>query len=518
MNDWGDSGTDHLCERRAPLDIPSGEFRKLGHALVDQIAEFLDSLPRRPVTPGESPATIRHLLRDLLGSLEDGDRLPHEGAPAAQLLDETARLLFDHSLHNGHPRFMGYITSSAAPLGTLADLLAAAVNPNVGGWDLSPVASEIERQTIRWLAELIGYPSDCGGLMVSGGNLANLVGFFAARKAKTSWDVREAGLQADPRRLAVYASEETHTWIQKAADLSGIGTNAIRWIETDDQQQMVPEVLEQRIRADQNNGQLPFIVVGAAGTVSTGAIDPLPEIADICRKHDLWFHVDGAYGAPAAALPEAPQAIKGLGRADSVALDPHKWLYCPLEAGCTLVRDPQHLADAFSFLPDYYHFDRGEDDPGINYYEYGFQNSRGFRALKVWLGLRQVGRDGSVAMIRDDIALAQKLYELAENHGELEAYTHNLSITTFRYVPADLPDDEQSLFETYLNELNQQILTSLQKEGEIFVSNAIIDGKYTLRACIVNFRTSLPDIEAVPGIVVRTGQRLDRELRPTRLG
>ena len=246
--------------------------------------------------------------------------------------------------------------------------------------------------------------------------------------------------------------------------------------------------------------------------MGTGAIDPLPEIAEVCRKYDLWFHVDGAYGAPAAVVPDAPAELRGLSEADSIALDPHKWLYSPLEAGCTLVRDPRHLIDAFSHRPAYYNFVGTEDDPPINYHEFGLQNSRGFRALKVWLALRQIGREGYVKSIGDDIRLAEALYEAADLYPELEARTQSLSITTFRYVPADL-HEHLSEAESYLNRLNEELVNRLQKGGEAFVSNAVIDGRYYLRACIVNFRTTRADVEALPGIVVRLGRQVDPEMR-----
>lgn len=498
-----------LRHREAPLEIQGDDFRKLGHRLVDQIGAFLDGLPGRGVTSNDSPQSIRQLL----GS----DALPERGAPAHALLEDAARLLFDHSLFNGHPRFWGYITSSAAPIGALADLLAATVNPNVGASILSPVATEIEAQTIRWCADLIGYPRTSGGLLVSGGTMANFVCFLAARKAKTPWDLQAEGLSGDQRRLVVYVSRETHTWIDKAAELFGLGAKSVRWIPANADQQMDLDALEAQIRADRAANHHPFLVVGTAGTVSTGAIDPLPEIAAICRRHGLWFHVDGAYGAPAAALPDASPALAGLREADSIALDPHKWLYSPLEAGCALVRDPRHLVETFSHHPDYYNFDgAGEEDPPINYYAFGLQNSRGFRALKVWLGLRQVGRAGYVRMIGDDIALARALFAAVGRHPELEGGTQHLSITTFRFVPSGLPDDRAAV-EPYLNTLNEELLNRLQKGGEAFISNAVIDGRYLLRACIVNFRTTLSDVEALPEIVVRLGRSLDFEMRPATL-
>jgi glutamate/tyrosine decarboxylase-like PLP-dependent enzyme len=494
--------------RRSAIDMTAAEFRDLGHVLVDRIAAFLESLPARPVTPGESARAVRELIGQ-------GD-LPSKGTPAATLMEEIAPLLFDHSLHNGHPRFFGYITSSAAPLGALADLLAAAVNPNVGVWDLSPLASEIEAQTIRWLAELVGFSKTCGGLMVSGGNMANFLGFMAARRAKAPWNIRDSGTYGDTRHLTVYVSKETHTWIQKAVDVAGLGTAAIRWIGTDMQQRMNVTSLRRQLEEDIAAGHLPFIVVGTAGNVSTGAVDPLPAIHDVAREHGLWFHVDGAYGAPAAALPEAAEDLRGLALADSVALDPHKWLYSPLEAACVLVREPAHLLDAFSYRPPYYHLDRDHEEPGNDYYEHGMQNSRGFRALKVWLGLRHLGREGYCQLMRENIALAAQLFREAEAHEEIEACTHNLSITTFRYVPRDLEPGEDAV-DRYLNELNVALLSKLKSGGELYVSNAIVDGTYVLRACIVNFRTESSDVSAVPTIVARVGRELDDALRPAEL-
>ena len=494
-----------LQNRKAPLDMDPEEFRQLGHRIVDRLADFLKNLAQRPVTLGAPPKEIRSLLGD--------KALPRLGVPEKTLLEEATDLLLDHSLFNGHPRFWGYITSSAAPIGALGDLLAAAVNPNVGAWDLSPMASEIEAQTIRWIADMIGYPATCGGLLVSGGNMANFVGFLAARKAGASWDIRASGLRAGKRQLTVYVSQETHTWIQKAADLFGLGLNAIRWVPVNERRQMDLRALEEQIISDRDKGFLPLLVVGTAGTVAVGAIDPLPDLASLCRRYGLWFHVDGAYGAPAAILPEAPAELRGLREADSVALDPHKWLYSPLEAGCVLVRDPQHLLDSFSFHPDYYHFDDREGEKPVNYYEFGPQNSRGFRALKVWLAIRQVGRDGYIRMIRDDIALAKALYQRVEASLELRAFTHNLSITTFRFVPPDLAAGDEST-ETYLNELNREILNRLQAGGEVYVSNAVLEGAFVLRACIVNFRTRLSDIETLVETVVRTGRIVDSRMRP----
>jgi aromatic-L-amino-acid decarboxylase len=491
------------AKRVSPLEIPPQQFRELGYQLVDRIAGFLDSLAARPVTPGESPAAVRQAL--------DADRtLPLAGGDPAQLLNRAADLLFEHSLFNGHPRFWGYVTSSAAPLGALAEMLAAAVNPNVGAWPLSPMASEIEAQTVRWIADLLGYPTDSGGLFVSGGNMANFVCFLAARQAKAGRDVRKAGVAG--LRMRAYCSAETHTWMQKAADISGLGTDAVRWIEADGEGRINLPLLRAQIVSDMEAGDRPALVVGNAGTVGTGAVDPLPELAALCREFDLWFHVDGAYGGVAAVLPDAPSALAALREADSVAVDPHKWLYAPLEAGCALVRDAARLRDAFAYHPPYYHF----GDAAINYFDLGPQNSRGFRALKVWLALQQVGREGYAAMIAEDILLAAELFAQIPHYAELEAFTQSLSIATFRFVPPDL-ERRAAETEKYLDQLNSELLTRLQNSGEAYLSNAVVRGRFVLRACIVNFRTSAADVRALPPLVVRMGKQVDEALRPESL-
>jgi aromatic-L-amino-acid decarboxylase len=487
-------------KRESPLDISADEFRQAGHHLVDQIASFMEELPNRKVTTALRPHEVQSLLKE--------KSLPAEGKDCDSILTESAQLLFEHSLFNGHPRFWGYITSSATPIGALSDLLAASVNPNVGAFVLSPVATEIERQAVRWLAELIGYESTCGGLFVSGGNMANLVGFLAARKNKIRQDIRKEGLtraQAGKKGLTVYCAKGTHTWINKAADLFGHGTDAIRWIELTNKEQIDLSHLEITILADLDSNYIPFMVVGNAGSVGTGVVDPLDEMASLCKKYDLWFHIDGAYGAPAAVLPELADQFKGLASADSIALDPHKWLYAPLEAGCILVRDGGHLHDAFTFNPDYYNFDGDQTDTPVNFHEYGMQNSRGFRALKVWTALQQAGKNGYISMIRRDIDLASYLAEKIRVTPQLELVTANLSIVTFRFVPADLPNESP---EQYLNTLNEKLLNQLQTGGEVFISNAVVKGQYCLRMCIVNFRTQQEDMDKLIEVVLDEANKI----------
>ena len=469
--------------RRSLLDMDPEEFRAIGHQLVDRIANFYTTLPAGKVTPGESPAEVRSILGDA--------PLPERPESNEAIVQQAWNLLANHSLHNGHPLFAGYVTSSAAPIGALADLMGAAVNPNVGAWILGPIGTEIEAQSIKWIADFLGYPADCGGILVSGGNMANFIGFLAAR-TQACKAIRAEGAQA--ANLVAYASSETHTWVQKAADLFGLGTNAIRWIPAGRDQRMDPVALQTQIKSDRAAGFQPFLIVASAGTVSTGAIDPIAKLSAIAHSENLWLHIDGAYGAPAAALPDAGPDLKSLHLADSLAVDPHKWFYTPLEAGCALVKNPQRLPGTFDYSPAYYRF-----DGPLNYYQHGPQNSRGFRALKVWMGLRAAGRQGLIKTIAEDIALARQLFEEIKKYSDLEALTTSLSITTFRYNPAGATD---------VNDLNQRLLDRIQKSGELFLSNAVIDGKFALRACIVNFRTQPKDIAAIPAIVLRLAESL----------
>jgi len=274
------------------------------------------------------------------------------------------------------------------------------------------------------------------------------------------------------------------------------------------------EALENTIREDVKNGFTPLMVIATAGDVSTGAVDNLSQIGVICKQYKTWYHIDGAYGITAAVIPELKSLFEGISEADSIAFDAHKWLYSPLEVACTLVKNPQHLIDTYSSHPVYYNFNNEDEIVIKNFYEYGFQNSRGFRALKVWLSLQQVGKNGYIKMIKEDISLSKLLFNEALNHDEIEAVSQSLSITTLRYVPLQINKALEEK-EIYLNKLNERLVNELQQKGEVFLSNAVIKGKYCLRACIVNFRTSENDILETISIIVREGRKIHDQLKKT---
>lgn len=479
----------------SPLD--ADQFQQLGHDVVDQLASFLKSIDSRPLCKVTTPNN----LQEILGR----DPLPENGGAADTIISEISEKLIEHSLYNGHPGFMGYITSSALPIGALADFIAATINQNVGGWRLSPMATEIERQTIQWITDFIGYEKNCGGILVSGGNMANFIGFLTAKSVIGGKHLQQKGLHANEKQLVCYASVETHTWIHKASDLFGIGSDGVRWISTNEKREMDVLELERQIKEDLENGFQPFLVVGTAGSVSFGSVDPLQKIAAICKSHDLWFHIDGAYGAPAAASAMAPKELSYLHLADSIAMDPHKWLYSALEVGCTLVKDPQHLRDTFSHNPAYYDF--AKQDSEIDFHEYGLQNSRGFRALKVWVGFKFLGRKGFVDLIDKDIILARKLAEKVKIHPQIEFYSNHLSITTFRFIPSKYASNKKG-YQQEINEINKEILQRIYHSGKAFVSNAFVDETYLLRACLVNFRTTEADLDLLLALVISYGEEL----------
>ena len=478
--------------------------RTLGGHALDLWMELLQRLPSLPVARKWKDIDVARKL---------GLAVPDAPASMDALKRHLRELVFDYSMYPGHPRFMAFITGAGTIPGAVADLLAAAINQNVGGYRLAPAATEIEQFLGRWFGEQFGMPKGCGGIMASGGAMANFIALKAMRDAKCGFRVREQGVSAGPP-LAIYASSEVHDVVTRGADMLGLGSESVRKIPVDSQFRMRPEVLVDRLHHDLKNGVRPIGVVGTAGTVSTGAIDPLDAIADVCRQHDLWFHVDGAYGALAVLADDLRPQFKGMERADSIAFDPHKWLYVPHSAGFVVVRDLQRLEDAFALHPSYVKEDKERTGHGVDQHILGPQFSRGFSALKVWLSLMAHGKQAYGRRISHDAALARYMAARAKERPELEVMAPvPLSICCFRYVPgAGVPEGGKR--ETYLDALNERLMTELQLDGRAFCSNAVSDGRFVLRACIVNFRTEAEDVDALLDVACELGARLHGELRP----
>jgi len=478
------------------LDWDPGRARAFADDIVDIWTDLLQSLRDGPVSPSN---LTQEAVRDAV--VID---VPEAPMPTQELVQYLRRAVLDYSLKPGHPAHLPYITGSGTVPGAAVDLLASGLNPNVGGWLLSPAATEIELALTRWLAAQFGLPDTAGGLIVAGGAIANFVALKAARDAAAGLETRRTGVAN--QNLALYCSEEAHVTIERAADMLGVGTDSVRHIEADRELRMRPQALEEAIRADVELGVKPVAVVGTAGTTGAGAIDPLPRIAEIAAAHGLWFHVDAAYGGPAVLADDLRPLFAGIERADSITLDPHKWLSTPLGSGCVLVREAQVLSDSFGVYASYVH--EGEDvDRGVNLGFMGPQFSRGFDALKVWVSLLAHGRSAYAHRISHDVALTQYLAERVEERQDFELVATGLSICCFRYRPSGAHGDE------YLDRLNERLMTHMQLDGRVFLSNAIVGGRFCLRTCIVNFRTEAEDLDEVLEVAAELGTKLHRELR-----
>lgn len=468
-----------------------GELRTLAHRMVDDMLTNLETIAEGPVWQ-PIPEQVKQSLDQAL------PRQP-QGAEAAY--QDFLEYILPHPMGNSHPRFWGWVVGTAAPLGVLGELLAATMNPNLGGGD--HVANYVEHQVIDWIKQLFGFPHESSGLLVSGGSMANLVGLTVARNSIVDFDLRKEGLQECNDRLVGYASVEAHSSIQKAVELLGLGGNYLRQLPVNAEFQLDIEALEAAIASDRAAGLRPFLVIGNAGTVNCGAFDDLNQIADICQRESLWFHVDGAFGAAAALSPALKPLVSGMERADSMIFDLHKWLFTPFEAGCVLVRNEAAHRQAFSLTPDYLeHTDSGLAAGAPWFSDYGVQLSRGFRALKVWLMFKAYGTDKFSRQIQQNIDQARYLEQRVVQTPELQLLAPvSLNIVCFRYITPELDDEA-------LNALNRALLVQLHESGVAAPSYTTLDGKYALRVCIINHRTRREDLDLLVEEVVRLGKSL----------
>ncbi len=469
-------------------------MRALGHQMVDDILSYLETVRERPVWRPVPPEVKARL----------GGPLPLEPEAPEQVYQEFVEDILPYPMGNIHPRFWGWVMGNGTALGVLAEMLAAGMNPNLGGGEHA--ANYVEQQVVDWCKEMLGYPAEASGLLVSGGSMANLVGLTVARNTQAGFDVRGQGLAAAGQRMSLYASCETHSSIQKAVELLGLGNQAMRQIPVRTDFSIDPDALQAAIVADRADGFRPFCIVGNAGTVNTGGLDDLNRLADIAQREQLWFHVDGAIGAFAALTPALRPLIAGMERADSLTCDFHKWMYMPFEAACVLVRNPDQHRGSFSLTPEYLqHGTRGVSGGTHWFSDYGIQLTRGFRALKIWMSIKEHGIRKYGRLIEQNVAQARYLGELVDAQPELERLAPvTLNIVCFRYrVPA--------LDEAALNALNQELLVRLHESGVAVPTYTTLEGRYALRVAITNHRSRREDYDILVQEVLRLGKALARE-------
>ena len=455
------------------LEPSADEIREWENAVTQFMIEYLGGLRDRPVYRHTSSREIRSKL---------DSNLPAKGTDFGSLLKVFRETIVPFSRQNAHPRMFGYVQSPGTPIGAFADLLASTLNANLTIWRSAPAAVELERLTIDWIRQILGFPTEAGGLFVSGGSMANLAALAAARQTKHD----------SLGRLRVYASTATHFSITKAAALLGIGRENVQQIAVDERLKMRVEDLVAKINADLEAGYVPLCIVGNAGTVDTGAVDPLREIRDVANRFQLWMHVDGSYGAFAILADSARKLFAGMEQADSIALDPHKWLYLPVDVGCVIYRNPEFAHAAFAHEAEYTRMFGEEADEAFVCWDYGPELSRRFRALKVWMLLKGVGLNRLSEAIESNLACARHLESMVQASDDFEMVAPvELSIFCFRHVPAQLRNQTPEAIDAF----NERLLVALQRDGSSYLSNTTLGGRFALRGCVLNYRTTLRDME-----------------------
>jgi glutamate/tyrosine decarboxylase-like PLP-dependent enzyme len=467
--------------------------RRLGHRMIDDMIDHLRTVRDRPAWQ-PMPAAVREAL--------ESEPLPRTGTALEEIYESFRGNVLPYPTGNLHPGFFGWVMGNGTATGMLADLLASGMNPHLAGYDQS--AAVVERQVVRWVAELMGFPPDSSGLLVSGGTMANLNGLAVGRNEKVPFDLREHGLQASGLpRLTLYGSTETHGWANKACELMGLGRSAFRRTPTDDNYRIDVAACRRRITEDLADGALPFAIIGTVGTVNTGAVDDIAALRALADEFGLWLHVDGAFGALAALAPRWCHIVEAQSTADSLGLDLHKWGYMPFEVACVLVRHPSAQTRTFGQAPAYLTAtDRGVAN-GVTYFaDRGLQLSRGFRALKAWMSLKEYGSDRIGRLIQQNLEQAAHLAAMVDAHPDLERLAPvELNIVCFRFAPAGTEPAQ-------LDNLNEEILFRVQEGGHAVPSHTILGGRFALRVCITNHRTTRLDLDRLVSDVVALGRAL----------
>lgn len=486
-----------------PGDLSPDELRRIGGRVVEAIAEYHAGLDDRPVLPCVTPAEVAATFLDGLSA---------QGEPAQTLIEDWRRRVAPWLTAVGSPRHFAYVNGSGAMIGIFAEALAACTNTNAGAWRLGPAAAAIEAQCLRWIAEFVGYPKDAGGILVSGGTMANFTAVLTALRHVAPYDSTPDGLQDAARRgrfLLYMADHEGHVSVTRVADMLNLGRRAVRLVPSRDDFTMDPKALDRMLAEDRRRGDLPFCVVAQLGSINVGAIDPIGELADVCARHGVWLHGDGACGLLAAGLAETREQFRGLERADSISVDAHKWLGVPHDCGILLVRHRERLRRAFSIAAPYLGEDE-EGERGIDYLDYGPQMSRAFRALKVWMVLRSFGTAGLREVLSRSLRLARYLHALVGEHPDFEVlHEPTLYVYSFRYLPNALADRPRSpALEARIDRLNEAIAQAVSRSGLALLMTTRIRGRVALRMSICSHRTLERDIEVTFEALAGLGRRL----------
>lgn len=464
------------------------EFRDVGHQVVDLLAEYLDHIEEKRVFPDVEPRTVNQLF---------AEPLPQEPSSPDKVLGELEDKLLPYCTHVGHPGYMGLITPSPNPVGIIADFICSALNQNVGAYSIGPSAVAMERRVVRWLTDLCGYDAKAGGNLTSGGMMANFIGLKVGRDAVTKDRAQHDGIQ---ERWAVYASEERHVSIDKAVDCIGLGRAALRALPTDAKFQVRLDALEEAIAADKKDGIRPMCVVGIFGTTNTGAVDDIRELRRIADREGMWLHADAAYGGGMLLSHEWPMRDRGLELADSITIDPHKWFYAPLDAGAVLVKDERRLTASFGMKPSYLTDEFDEANERYQYYVHGFEQSRRFRSLKVWMSFKRYGARQIGEWIDNNVRQAKHLYALAERHPEFEAASNPpMSAICIRFKGAELEGEDAK-------ELHAEVAQRVEQSGRFWMSTTELKGKSWFRINPVNFRTRQEHMEELFELLQRECQ------------
>jgi aromatic-L-amino-acid decarboxylase len=447
------------------------EFRDLGHQVVDLLAEYLEHIEERRVFPDAEPRTVNQLFNE---------PLPVEPSSPESVLEELKEKLLPYCTNVGHPGYMGLITPSPNPMGVIADFICSAINQNVGAYSIGPSAVAMERRVVRWLTDLCGYGENAGGNLTSGGMMANFIGLKLARDGVTR---DQAQLEGVRDRWGVYASEERHVSVDKAVDCIGLGRNALRALPTDANFQVRIDALEEAIAHDKKNRVTPMCIVGIFGTTNTGAVDDIRELRRIADREGMWLHADAAYGGGMLLSHGWVMRDRGLDLADSITIDPHKWFYAPLDAGAVLVKDQRRLTASFGMKPSYLTDEFDQANERYQYYVHGFEQSRRFRSLKVWMSFKRYGARQIAGWIDNNVRQAKHLYDLAAKDPEFEpACVPPMSAICIRYKGADISDDDSK-------NLHAEVAQRVERSGRFWISTTELKGKTWFRINPVNFRT-----------------------------